>query len=109
MALTFLEFSEQNLLRCNESFHPLQQWNEAEWANAAMGELGEACNMIKKRLRGDVDAPSVEDVAKELADAVTYIDLLAARMEIELSTAVIRKFNEVSRRVKSERRLNYHF
>lgn len=43
----------------------------------------------------------IDRLALELADVVTYADLLAARMDIDLGEAVREKFNEVSDRVKS--------
>lgn len=97
--LTFAGFRRANVARCEDAFHPLASWSEADWMTAAHGELGEAANLIKKRRRGE--AIPDEEVAKELADAVTYIDLLAARMGIDLGAAVARKFNEVSLRVGS--------
>ena len=39
------------------------------------------------------------DVAKELADVVTYLDLLAFRCGVDLGRATMDKFNEVSERV----------
>jgi NTP pyrophosphatase (non-canonical NTP hydrolase) len=63
------------------------------------GECGEACNLIKKLRRGqDI---TVESIGKELADVVTYVDLLAARLGIDLEVAIINKFNEVSDRCGS--------
>ncbi len=41
----------------------------------------------------------------KLADAVTYLDLLAARMGIDLEQAVQEKFNIVSAKIGSEIRL----
>lgn len=38
-------------------------------------------------------------IADELADVLTYLDLLAAMQGIDLGRAAIEKFNEVSRRV----------
>ncbi len=83
------------LYRTGDSDH-LNSWSETDWACAAAGEMGEMCNFIKKRRRGE-DIP-LETVGKEMADTVIYIDLLAARMGIDLGMAVRRKFNEVSLR-----------
>ena len=63
---------------------------------ALAGEVGELCNLLRKREEGgDVAAKSIED---ELADVFTYLDLLAARLHVRLDLAVVRKFNEVSER-----------
>lgn len=74
-------------------------WTPADWAVAAAGELGEFCNLLKKRRRGQ--EISTEDLAKELADTVTYLDYVAWKLGIDLGQATIDKFNEVSRRIGS--------
>jgi NTP pyrophosphatase (non-canonical NTP hydrolase) len=99
--LTFEALSNANYFRCETSYHDVADWSETDWATAIAGEVGEACNLIKKRRRDDGAYPSAEDVGKELADAVIYIDLLCARMGLELGEIVANKFNEVSERVKS--------
>jgi NTP pyrophosphatase (non-canonical NTP hydrolase) len=48
----------------------------------------------------------MEAARKELADVVTYLDLLAFQLNIDLGDAVIQKFNEVSIRVGSTVRLD---
>jgi len=95
-------FRSKNVARCEKDFHLVAQWSETDWACAAAGELGEACNLIKKRRRGE-NVP-VADVARELADAVTYLDLLACRLGIDLGQALVDKFNEVSDRIGSSHR-----
>jgi NTP pyrophosphatase (non-canonical NTP hydrolase) len=97
--LTFLDLRVANMLRCDQVFHPIEEWSENDWMTAIAGEVGEAANMLKKRRRGE-DIP-VAEVMKELADAVIYIDLLCERLDQDLGNAVIDKFNEVSRRTKS--------
>lgn len=75
-------------------------WALSAWCNAVLGELGEAANIIKKIERGDFTLEEKrEDLAKEFADVLTYLDLLAFRAGVDLSRATIDKFNEVSRRV----------
>lgn len=91
-------------------------WSPAQWLQAVVGELGEFANIRKKFERGDL---TIEEYAKmaadELADVIIYLDILAARcldrdagdirfvdhLGIDLGEAVMRKFNEVSRRVGS--------
>src|SRR5207237_1907306 len=105
--LDFATLRERNVERCEAVFHKLDRWNPAEWANAMAGEVGEACNLAKKIIRGDFKTDgemrfAVGELAKELADVVIYADLNAARLGIDLGQAVIDKFNEVSRRRNSE-------
>lgn len=87
-------------------------WCLAQWANAVCGELGEAANLIKKIERGDFTLEEKRaELGKELADVVTYLDLLAFRAGIDLGQATMDKFNEVSVRVGSNVRLSaddYH-
>ena len=103
MSLDFEELYKANFIRCSRSFHVLSDWSETDWACAAAGEVGEMCNLIKKRRRGE--DISTEEVGKEIADAVIYLDLLATRMEMHLGDLVRAKFNEVSDRVHSEVKL----
>ncbi len=101
--LSFEKFREANVERCNKSFHLLNEWSACDWMTALAGEVGETANLIKKRRRGEKICK--QDIADELADVVAYVDLLAASLDIDLSDAVIKKFNEVSDRVKSEIKL----
>ncbi len=94
--LGFREFNRANVRRCREVFHEIEEWSPTDWACAAAGEMGEACNLIKKMRRGeDVD---LMQLGFELADTVTYIDLLATRLGLDLSTVVRLKFDKVSSR-----------
>lgn len=75
-------------------------WSLGEWCNAITGELGEAANLIKKIQRGDVTLDDARrDLADELADVQTYLDLLAFRAGIDLGEATVTKWNRVSERV----------
>lgn len=93
----------QNLERNNESFPTCSDWSATDWATALAGEVGELCNFIKKHRRGDVI--EVADIGKELADVVIYADLLATYFNLDLAWYVVEKFNEVSKRVGSTRKL----
>lgn len=70
------------------------------FGNAIAGEVGEACNVIKKiereriGLRGS--RADINDLAEELADVIIYIDLLAADCNIDLEEAIKAKFNKTS-------------
>lgn len=81
-------------------------WALSAWCNAVLGELGELANLIKKIERGDCTLEEKRaDVGKELADVLTYLDILAFRCGVDLGQATIDKFNEVSRRVGAPVRL----
>lgn len=94
--LTFHAFNAANTERCKESSFGEVSWTPQDWACAMAGECGEACNLIKKMRRGQ--AVPAKDVADELADLITYVDLLATNLGINLEAALIAKFNEISDR-----------
>lgn len=82
-------------------------WALSKWGNAAFGEVGEAANIIKKIERGDFSKKeAAELLGKELADIIIYVDILAKQLDIDLSEAIVNKFNEVSIRVNSPVRLS---
>lgn len=84
--LSFDALRKANVARCEEVFFPLFDWSPTDWATAMAGECGEACSLIKKLRRGDsIPTPLI---AAELADVVAYVDLLAARLGIDLGEAV---------------------
>jgi NTP pyrophosphatase (non-canonical NTP hydrolase) len=73
-----------------------------DWLTAVTGELGEAANILKKVRRGDFGINQARpELADELADVVTYLDILASQCGIDLGQATITKFNRVSERVDS--------
>jgi len=81
-------------------------WLLSQWSNATLGELGEAANLIKKIERGDTTLEEARDaLAAELADAQTYLDLLAHRAGIDPAAATVKKWDEVSVRVGCSLRL----
>jgi NTP pyrophosphatase (non-canonical NTP hydrolase) len=95
--LSFAELRATNVRRCEQVFHPVAEWSPTDWACAMGGECGEALNLVKKLRRGE--PIPVEEIGKELADLITYADLLAERLGIDLGAAVRAKFNEVSNRI----------
>lgn len=77
-------------------------WTPAQWLQAVTGELGEYANLRKKYERGDMDEDTFRsEAADELADIVTYLDILAFQLGIDLGRATMDKFNRVSKRVGS--------
>ncbi len=96
-----------NRIRAAHIHSKSRDWCLAQWSNATLGELGEAANIIKKIDRGDFTLEAVrEDLAKEFADVLCYLDMLADAAGIDLSEATISKFNEVSIRLGSPVRLS---
>lgn len=107
----------------DKTFHTLRAANvarQAEWdkdggidaayrGNELAGEVGEACNVIKKLererrgIRGS--RASVEDLAAELADVVICTDLIAMQYGIDLDQAVADKFNATSKKVDLQTRM----
>lgn len=118
--LTFGRLASVNLTRCNR-WHPdgITVWSVTDWATATAGELGEACNAIKKLRRiqdgvANISEPgrqlseqleAVEAIGAELADTVIYLDLLAQRLGIDLGAAVVAKFNKTSEKYEFPERL----
>lgn len=102
--LTFAMLRGANLARLPGMGHTsVDNWSPNDWATAVAGELGEACNLLKKQRRGE-DIP-LDDIARELADTQIYLDLLAARLHIDLGRWTAIKFNEVSSRNNLTERL----
>jgi NTP pyrophosphatase (non-canonical NTP hydrolase) len=89
--------------RCKAFGHSVDQMPLTFWATAVAGETGELCNLIKKMERGDKYPFTYwqNEVGKEAADIVIYLDLLCTKIGIDLEKQIISKFNEVSDRVKS--------
>ena len=76
-------------------------WSLNDWYTAASGELGELGNLLKKVKRGDIAIERARTaISYEMADVITYLDLLAKQLNIDLGAAVTRKFNVVSDRVE---------
>lgn len=71
--------------------------------NELAGEVGEACNLIKKLERERMgikgSRASIADLAEELADVIICADLIAMQLGIDLDRAVAEKFNKTSEKV----------
>lgn len=119
-SLTFSELREKNSKRCESVFHPIDAWDESSWACALAGEVGEFCNIIKKRkrVRDEFNNHKIsskkafhkigilhEAACKELADILAYLDLNATNLGVKLEDITIKKFNEVSDKVGSKIKL----
>ncbi|MGF7053959.1 NTP pyrophosphatase (non-canonical NTP hydrolase) [Bosea sp. OAE752] len=68
--------------------------------NELAGEIGEACNVLKKLERERIglvgSRATLDDLAEELSDGIICIDLIAMDTGIDLGPAVERKFNKTS-------------
>jgi NTP pyrophosphatase (non-canonical NTP hydrolase) len=104
--LTFAAFRRANVQRCVK-WHPegIGSWSPSDWLTAVTGELGELASLIKMRNRerdglpGNKFSPTQKQIADEIADVLTYLDLLAEAHGVDLGNAAVQKFNEVSERV----------
>ena len=88
----------------NAAYPACAEWTLADWGNALAGEVGEACNIIKKIRRNDF--PEAVEAAEarralmaELADVISYTCLIADALGLDLQAAHRLKFNEVNRRI----------
>lgn len=105
---TYTTLREANAARQAE-WDAGNQISAAFRGNELAGEVGEACNVIKKLerermgIRGSRD--TVDHLAEELADVVICVGLIAMQYGINLDTAVARKFNGTSEKVGLKTRL----
>src|SRR5678810_528297 len=96
--LTFRDVLTTNVARMHR-WHGEKTWTPERWATAMTGEIGEACNALKKLFRiedgyaninvepGRQLTERTEAIAKigeELADAFLYMGLLADSLDIDL-------------------------
>lgn len=106
--LTFEAFSEMNRRRCEsyngfgESLEPESKYTLAHWALSIASEAGEVCDAIlgyeglKERRAGKTR----EDIARELADVITYADLAIQKLGLMTADVLVAKFNEVNERAE---------
>lgn len=82
-------------------------WSISQWLMATVGEIGEFANLMKKVERGDLTMDEARsDLADELADVQTYLDILAFRCGVDLGQATMDKWNRVSERVGANIRID---
>lgn len=108
MGLTLEALHRANIER-QAAWCPDRQPDLSFRGNELAGETGEACNVIKKLERerygwaGSRD--TLEHLAEELADVVICADLCAITAGVDLSSAVVAKFNATSEKVGLPHRL----
>lgn len=77
--------------------------------NELAGEVGEACNVIKKLERERQgwagSRATLEQLSDELADVIICTDLVAMAAGVDLDAALVRKFNATSEKVGLATRL----
>ena len=97
--LSFAELDEANRARQLE-WDPANAITLAFRGNELAGEIGEACNLIKKLERERLGLPgsraTVPELATELADGIICLSLIATDLGIDLGEAVRSKFNASS-------------
>ena len=91
-------------------WHENKPWSSERYLLAALGELGEVANAMKKLWRVQDDISSItapgreitsedqarEIIGEELSDTFLYLVLTAARLGIDLESQVVKKFNKTS-------------
>lgn len=97
--LDFFQLRHANFERQKE-WDPTSQVSLSFRGVEMAGEVGEACNIIKKLERAQMgivgSKATDEQLAEELADIVICVDLIAAARKIDLGGAVRDKFNATS-------------
>lgn len=75
-------------------------WNVAEWGCALGGECGELLNVLKKINRAAPFDPDIKTLkikaSEEIADVYLYLDLVAAKLGLDILDCVRAKFNLTS-------------
>lgn len=83
-------------------------WSLNDWMTAALGELGECANVLKKVRRGDLTLEEARPkIMQEIADTIIYADILAMQCSISLDEAVLKTFNNKSKQVGADVFLEY--
>lgn len=84
------------------ALHDPNGWGPMQWGCAAAGEMGELCNLLKKYERQAPTDPKPDDlcieIAKEIADVIIYLDILAAYFQFDLTRIIQTKFNRDSKK-----------
>lgn len=104
----FKSLREANSVRQRE-WDTSNQISLAYRGNELAGEVGEACNVIKKIVRERLGIKGSRathaQLAEELADVIICVDLIALYEDIDLGAAVADKFNATSEKVGLKTRL----
>jgi len=99
---TFLDLHSANVAR-NKEWDSSGVLDLSFRGNELAGEVGEACNVIKKLererlgIRGSRD--TVEHLVEELCDVVICAYLIGMEINVDLTPHIAAKFNETSRKL----------
>lgn len=108
MAFNLTGLRNANIERDKEWAGPVQLPASFRGTELA-GEVGEACNIVKKLERERLGLPGSRDtvahLAEELADIIICVDLMAMTYGIDLTQATCDKFNATSEKMKFKTRL----
>jgi NTP pyrophosphatase (non-canonical NTP hydrolase) len=107
MKLDLPAFRELNVRRAKDGFKCYDNQPLTYWTTALAGEVGELCNMIKKKQRvegGGIDGGSsytakdinTDMLKEEIGGIAIYLDLLSSLLGISLEEAIIDTFNQKS-------------
>lgn len=110
--LTFADLRKANAER-QAFWGGSENWTLADWSNALAGEVGEACNVVKKLRRpmlgtvgNDYDPLTyTAQLGSEIGDVLIYLDLLANAAGLDLAQCVMRAFNDKSAKLNMPVRL----
>lgn len=101
--ITFSELRTTNRARALEYLdakgRTILDWNETDIACALAGEVGELCNIIKKRFRDGATDDNFSAAKDEIADVQIYLDLLCSKMKVHLEDCLVNKFNKDSEKI----------
>jgi NTP pyrophosphatase (non-canonical NTP hydrolase) len=90
-----------NKARCQyiDQHIPEGAFTPVELCLALCGEAGELANLFKKVRRGDFTLSDArQQILNEIADIITYADLLCTSLHADTGTVVLDKFEQVSHR-----------
>lgn len=109
-ATEFSSLQEANIARQKE-WDPDNRITLAYRGNELAGEVGEACNVIKKlereRLGINGSRDTVEHLLEELADSVICSYLVAMHVGGDLEAAIVAKFNATSEKMGLKTRMRF--
>lgn len=107
--MTFAEFAAINRQRCEapDGFNePVAGIDIKGWAMAVLGEAGELAGAVFANAHQPRKKTTCNDIADEIADVVSYCDLLAQRLGRPLEDILRSKWNRVSERIGSPLRID---
>lgn len=94
--ISFDELRQKNIDRCPHYGYTIEDKSPVEWFDRVWDEILELAHAVESH------DTTTKDVGKEIADVVTFCDLLATRYGLNLGDLILNKFNEVSERVGSD-------